>query len=252
MGFVVYSGLWIALIALGLLHAAAAALQVALPPRLTALVALGSFSVYNLDRLRDFAGDARDKPRRGQFVQRNERELGWLSAAAGTAAIVLTVQSGWRTSFLLGAVGLLSLVHPWLKRVPGFKPLYIGLSWMLVVTGLPLIAGGLPVSRGVNELWPLGAAIVANVLACDVADHEAEALWLGEGGVWNLALAIALLGAASLLVLPMPSRTLGLVPLALLLALPPRRRDEHYVALGLDGALLVGAMAALGWMRWLG
>ena len=40
---------------------------------------------------------------------------------------------------------------------------------MLVVIGLPLAADGLPLSRGWGEMWPLGAAIVANVLACDVA-----------------------------------------------------------------------------------
>ena len=77
MGFVVYTGIWIAAIAVALLLAATAALGASVPWHLPLLVALGS---------------------------------------------------DLRVVLLLTVVALLSLIHPWLKDVPGVKPLYIALS----------------------------------------------------------------------------------------------------------------------------
>ncbi len=249
MKLLLYSGLWISAIAVALTAAVANALEVALPAVLYLLIAMGSFTVYNFDHLKGLRADALTKPRRGRFV-RSHRQLlllAGLIAFLGTAA--LGVLAGWRIAFLLLFVFLLSLVHYRAKRLPMVKPLYIALAWLSVVGGIPTLWEGLPLVRVARDFAPVGLAVFANVLACDAADREAEAQWLGPRTAWNAALVLSAAGAASALLLKGSPRLLGLIPLLLFFSLLPRRDDETYVATFVDGSLLAGALLALFFMR---
>jgi hypothetical protein len=249
MKLLLYSGLWISAIAAALTAAVAGALHVSLPAVLYALIAMGSFTVYNFDRLKGLPADALTKPRRGRFVRshRHLLLLAGLVCFAGTAT--LGVLAGWRIAFLLLFVFLLSLVHHKAKRLPMVKPLYIALAWLCVVGGIPTLWGGLPLLGVMRDFAPVGLAVFANVLACDAADREAEAKWLGHRTAWNAALILSAAGAASALLLKGTPRLLGLIPLLLFLSLLPRRDDESYVATFVDGSLLAGALLALVLMR---
>ncbi len=216
-----------------------------MPFTLYLLVCMGSFTVYNFDRLRGRRSDALTKPRRWRFVQSYHRLLllAGLIGFAGTA--VLGLLAGWGIAFLLLLVFALSLVHHNLKKLPMVKPLYIALAWLIVVGGIPTLWGGLPILGVLRDFAPVGLAVFANVLACDAADREAEAKWLGPAKAWNAALLLSLAGAASALFLRGSPRFLGLIPLLLFLTLLPRRDDEIYVATFVDGSLLGGALLAL-------
>lgn len=249
MKLLLYSGLWISAIAVALTAAVAAALHVALPVVLYALIAMGSFTVYNFDHLKGLRADALTKPRRGRFV-RSHRQfllLAGLIGFLGTA--ILGLLAGWKIAFLLLFVFLLSLVHYWAKRLPMVKPLYIALAWLCVVGGIPTLWGGLALLAVARDFAPVGLAVFANVLACDAADREAEAQWLGARTAWNAALVLSAAGAASAVLLKGDPRFLGLIPLLLFFSLLPRRDHETYVATFVDGSLLAGALLSLVLMK---
>jgi len=249
MKFLLYSGLWISAIAVALTAAVATALHVGLPAVLYALIATGSFTVYNFDHLKGLRADAATKPRRGRFV-RSHRQLLLLAGLIGfLGTAILGLLAGWKIAFLLLFVFLLSLVHHWAKRLPMVKPLYIALAWLGVVGGIPTLRGGLALLAVTRDFAPVGLALFANVLACDAADREAEAQWLGERTAWNAALVLSAAGAASAVLLKGDPRFLGVIPLLLFFSLLPRRDHETYVATFVDGSLLVGALVALVLMK---
>jgi len=244
------SGVWIALIAVVLTGAAARALGLRLPFSMLMMVALGSFAVYTLDRLADRVRDRVTKPRRGRFVGRRTALLFTTAVVAAAVAGVLALLAGPEVSVLMMLVAVLAALHLPLKHIPGVKPTYIAAAWLLVVVGLPVVVARFPPGRAMGELGPLGLALLANVLACDAADREAEARWLGTGAAWNLARGMAAAGVVLGVLDRGALRPLSLVPLATFLALLPRRADPEYTSVFVDGALLAGGLAAWAWMIW--
>jgi len=106
------------------------------------------------------------------------------------------------------------------------------------VVGLPWVMRGdasIPAAAS-----PIALAIVANVLACDAVDREAEAVQIGPWRVWWIARVVAGLGV--IVGWPHPPAA---VPAAMLLAMvrwPVTRRWAEWV---LDGALLAGGLVAI-------
>lgn len=248
--FLVDSGVWIALIAVVLTGAAARALGLRLAVSLLAMVALGSFAVYSLDRLADRVRDGATKPRRVRFVGRHTRFLFTTALVAAAIAGLLALLAGPEVSFLMMLVAVLAAMHLPLKHIPGVKPAYIAVAWLLVVVGLPVVVARIPLDRALGELGPLGLALLANVLACDAADREAEARWLGPRATWNLARGVAAAGLVLGVLDRDALRPLSFVPLATLLALLTRRANPEYTGVFVDGALLAGGLAAWAWMIW--
>ena len=143
-------------------------------------------------------------------------------------------------AILVGVCGL-ALVHARLRHLPWAKPLYITTAWIGVVIGLPwVLRGPGPVPA---VLVPLSLAVVANVLACDAVDREAEAAQIDPRKVWWLARVLALIGMIAGLMSP-GVRVIAVVPGFLLLALIPWPASRRWAERGLDGALLLGALLA--------
>jgi len=168
----------------------------------------------------------------------------WVLPAAPAAILGLRLPAG--AIAILVCVCALALVHARLRQLPWAKPLYITVAWISVVIGLPwVIRGPGPVP---GALAPLALAVVANVLACDAVDREAEAAQIDPRKVWWLARILALIGVVVGLMSPGAQATAA-VPAILLLALIPWPASRQWAERGLDGALLAGALLASFLMR---
>jgi hypothetical protein len=232
------SGALVAIVALTLVHAVARTLGAELDLRVSVVVGAGTWAVYAFDRLVD---DRIDRPARADFVRRNRR---WMRAGAVVAAgvaVVAGLKLPPRAIGLLAAVVLLALLHARLRHLPWIKPLYIALAWLAVVVGLPAVLVAAPLERVLADLAPIGLAILANVIGCDVTDGEAEARAIGPDRAWWVARALALGGIAAAFV--GPQRSLVWVPLTMLVALAPGPRPAAYTHV-LDAALGIGALLA--------
>lgn len=220
MRFLIDSGIWVALCATSLLGAAARSMGVNVDARLIAVTALGTLGVYGFDR----------------WMVRRSGRPGWLLPALG--AVVAGSGLPIAAIAILAGVCLLAMVHHWLREVPWFKPVYIAVAWLGVVVGLPWVLDGEGPVPG--AALPIALAIVANVLACDAADREAEAAQIGPVRVWWIARAIAATGVAA----GWPEPAVA-VPAAMLVALMRWPVSREWTAWVLDGALLFGGVLAI-------
>lgn len=242
----VFSGLWVAMAAAALVVAVTLALGAAPDPRVVTLAFAGTFAVYGVDRVRDHARDAERAPVRSAFVRRNRRLLAACIAVSGAIAAACALALGPRTVVLAGVAGAIGLLHRRLKERILFKAGYITAVWLIVVVGLPALAA---TPAATTLMWIcalIGPSLLANAIAFNVRDQEALVARLGR----RRALAIAITWAAFPLLLacfaPRDQRPLAAIPLATLLALLGFRSDERYAHVVVDGALLVGAVAACG------
>lgn len=220
MRIVIDSGLWVALCALSLLLASSRSMGVAAEPDLLAVTSLGTLAVYGFDR----------------WIVRRDGKPWWVVFAI--VAVVFGLRLPVSAIRILAGVCTLAVVHHWLREVPWFKPVYIALAWIGVVVGLPWVLRG--AGSAPEAALPLALAIVANVLACDAVDREAEAAQIGPRPVWWIARAVAALGVVA----GWPSPTVA-VPAAMLLALVRRPVTRGWAGWVLDGALLLGGGIAI-------
>lgn len=243
----VFSSLWVAAAATMLAAAASSVLHVPAPARLLAFVFAGTLLVYQLDRLRDVARDRRTSPLRTDFVERHRTLLGATTALAALVALACVPALGRRALAIAALVLALGLLHRHLKRVWFVKPVYITASWLCVTVGLPLAAAGVVPAGTAGVVVVLGAALLANVLASGVRDHEATAARLGARRTLDIARGVSVAGVVAAFLAPAAVRSLAFVPLATLGTLLAFRPGERYGLLVVDGALVVGALAALAW-----
>lgn len=187
---------------------------------LLAVTALGTLGVYGFDR----------------WMVRRTGKPWWVLPVLAAAGIGMTLPGA--AIRILAGVCALALVHHWLREVPWFKPVYIALAWLGVVVGLPwVIRGDGPIPAAA---LPIALAIVANVLACDAVDREAEAAQIGPRRVWQIARLVA--GVGVVVGWPAPAAA---VPAAMLLAMVRWPVTRWWAERGLDGALLVGGIVAI-------
>ncbi|RKZ13251.1 hypothetical protein DRQ32_01990 [bacterium] len=219
----VRSGIWVGACAVALLAASARSMGVGPDFGLLALAGLGTAGVYGFDR----------------WATRGGSPAGWILPCL--VAGVLGLRQPPQAILILVAVCALALVHVRLRDLPWAKPVYIALAWIGVVVGLPWVLRGsapAPVALG-----PVALAIAANVLACDAVDREAEAAQIAPKKVWWIARAVAAAGVA--VAFAMGAAPLATIPGCLLLALVRWPADRRFAERVLDGALLVGALAAI-------
>jgi hypothetical protein len=148
----------------------------------------------------------------------------------------------------LAPVLLIGLLHRRLKRFAPAKAAYVTACWLCVVVGLPSVLAAHPTHIG----WVaaiLAASIGANAIASNLRDFEAGVERDGErnGAVVALrtARAIAGLGVGLCVLAPDPVGTLLAVPLFTLIALARFQSTERFGLFIVDGALLIGALAAV-------
>jgi len=251
MDALVFSGLWVGMIAAGLARATAGAIPGAVAGWTPLLAASGAVVVYCVDRLRDVDRDRSTRPHRSAFIEHHRPKLLALTGLAAALAAWGVLRSGLRAFWLCATVFALGLLHRRLKRVSAVKWAYVTGSWVAITVGLPVLAEGADPSALAPALiaWPiavLGATIGGNLVASDLRPGidpfpSARGLWLARGLVG--------VGVACGALAPMPVRSLVWIPIAELICLARFRRDERYGLFFVDGALLAGALLALATQR---
>jgi hypothetical protein len=241
-----FSSVWVAAAAGALCVSSSLAMGVTPAFSVAGIAVSGTLFVYNVDRLRDFDRDRATTPQRSAFVARNRGLLVALTAIAGLVSLAFAYSVGPGPTLLLLPVLAAGLAHRRLKRIPFAKSAYITAAWLLVVVGVPAVAE----PAAANVAWTmgiLGSAIFANAIASNVRDAEAAVVRFGRGPVLNSARLFAALGLLLGAAAPPAVRPLVAVSLATLAALVAFRAGERYGLIVVDGALLVGALLAVGW-----
>jgi hypothetical protein len=244
-----FSGIWPASVAAGLIAACGLVLvdSPSLGPLATAMAlgTAGTLVVYNIDRLRDLHRDRTTAPARSAFVERHREALIALSVASAGACLPLAAMLPSTTWWACGVALGLGLFH---RRLKGghraFSVFYVTLAWLAVVLGIPAatFAGELQSPLGVAIVASaLGPSIAANLIASDLRGQSLDKLTRRRlrTGTW-----IALAGCLG----PLAAsgfRPLIAIPVAVCASLAGFRPSEYYGLLGLDGALLLGSLAAI-------
>jgi len=239
----VFSNLWMAAAAAALVAASSRAMGTAVRPEAVGLAFAGTLVVYNVDRLRDLHRDQFASPDRSAFVEEHEGRLIALTCAAAIASLCLLVSAGWRAGLLLLPIFAAGLLHRRIKRFENLKILYVAAAWTCVGFGLP--AALAPDAQSLHWVAPiLALTMVANVIAFNVRDEAAGVERVRRPYALQIAHACTILAAGLGVLAPYPADALIAIPLATLLALVAYRPKERFSPLFVDGALLVGSLAA--------
>ena len=215
------------------------------PFRDAALIGTGAFIIYTLDRLRDTRRDRTTSPDRTAFVERHRGRLTLALAAAAIGFGGLLFAAPRDVALLCVAIGTIGLFHRRLKRGAALKALYVSVAWSLACVGVPWLSAGRPSTGGVTAaiLFP---PLLANLVASNLRDGEGELLRHRPATLLTITRAIALAGVAAAALAPPTLRPLAWIAVAEWAALLGFRKDERYGLVVIDGALFVGAIAAIG------
>jgi hypothetical protein len=214
--------------------------------RWAALAAIGTFIVYNLDRLRDTVRDRETSPDRTTFVERHRRGLMGAVVIAGLAFASLLFTAPPEILAITLVIGGVGLLHRRIKKAAALKALYVTLAWIGVCIGIPWIASGRPQSG----LWIaviLMPILIANLIVSNLRDDETQLFRGRPDIVLRVAVGLTILGALLALLAPARLLPFGWLALAEFLAVLGFRRGERYGLLVIDGALLVGA--GIAWLH---
>jgi hypothetical protein len=242
-----YSSILAAGVAGALTAAASWAFGLPIDVAVVGLASSGTLVVYNIDRLRDLQRDRVLAPLRSNFIERNFKPLGVITILAAVSSAIFALQLSRSAWGLCAGILAMGLLHRRLKRIRGIKTVYLTSSWLAVVLGLPLLESQLDPSPGADQIYwvstILGCAILSNLMASNL-DRRVDAHRAHLGA----AIVIAGLGIGFALLSPPTLRGLAMIPAAEFVALARFREGERYRAVVVDGALLIGACAAIVYM----
>jgi len=241
-----WSSLWLATAAALLTTACARALGLDPAPPWLGLAFGGTLFVYAIDRLRDLARDRGSAPARTAFVERHRTVLVSLAAIGVVVAAACALPLPPPALALMAAVAALGLLHRRLKRWLVVKPAYLTFAWTAVPVGLPA-ASDASAQHVAPVAFVVGTTVLANVALSNLRDREGLAGRLGTRRALGLAAGLCAVALTAALLGPMAVRPLAALPLAMAAAVGFFRPTERYGAGVVDGALLVGAVIALGW-----
>lgn len=258
----VYSNVYIALLATASLWQSSLLLDAALPWPLIGLVFFATLAHYNLDRLLEYQHFAASKQARLNWLgQRKMALLLFTLVAALAAAYFLSLQTTavvrWVALLVIVALGY-SLFFSGLKNqrelawLGALKPLLIGFVWMGMGPGLLLVVLQLPLSE--HWVWLLSQVLFIGALCLpfDYRDREQDR----EKGIQSLALRLPNAAFGRLLLglllvhwglfnLSFPGYSLWLLPttaFTMWLGLRSLNRNKEWLyVFGIDG--LIGLQA---------
>lgn len=223
--------------AAALLLAASRAMGVSANGESAALAASGTLVVYNVDRLRDLRADRATSPQRTAFIEQNRVPILVLTVFAGIGSGWLALQASGEVLLLCGGVLGLGLLHRRLKQQDAWKGLYVTAAWVGVTAGIPaLSAPDAPAMPWVLAIY--SGAIGANLIATQLRQQFTKPGLLKAACLAAASLLAALLGPAAV-------GPLVCIPGCVGLALAGFRPGERYGLVVVDGALLLGGVAAL-------
>jgi hypothetical protein len=213
------------------------------------LTGCGAFIIYNLDRLRDVERDGLTSPRRTEFVSRHRRLLYVAIGIACVAFAAILWTEPLSATLLCAAIGSVGFLHRRLKHVAILKTVYVSLAWVSACVGLPWLASeqvGLAPWIGII----LFGCLSSNLIASNLRDDEVTFVRMSSRSVVRVARWIVLIAIGATLLAPTPLRPLVWIPICEGVALAAYRPTERYGHLAVDGALLVGALAASIQIAW--
>ncbi len=213
-----------------------------------ALVASAAFLIYNLDRLRDVARDGAASPRRSAFVLRHRRPLILATAVAALGVAGLIVTAPVRTALLCIPIGAVGVFHRRLKDDFRWKVAYVASAWTAACVGIPWLSarGDVSLESAGWALAVVGPSLVANLIASNLRDGKAIDSAGRSASALVAARCTAIAATALVLVAPDALAPLALIPAAEAIALWFFRATERYGQFAVDGALLAGALVAVG------
>lgn len=241
-----FSSLLAAAIGFGLSFVSSLALDAPEPLHWALLTSAGTFVIYNLDRLRDTSRDLSTSPDRTAFIEGHREKLTLAVAAASILFGGLLFSAPTRVIYLCLAIGLVGLFHRRIKHASAFKAVYVSLAWVAACVGIPWLARGGNAARA-DAAWAAGilaSALIANLIASNVRDGEAQFRPSRPEHALTIAAACAVIGMLLTRLAPAAVAPLGWIPLAEVVALLRFQKSERYGLLVIDGALLVGSLAA--------
>jgi hypothetical protein len=239
----VFSSLWVGGAAGALSAAASLGMGMTISWTVVAVAMAGTVFVYDVDRLRDLPRDLETTPERSAFVARNYGALRALAVGAGVVSLCLVLSLGSRAALILVPALALGLLHRRIKAFAWGKSSYITAAWLVVVVGLPAMAG----SEAQRIGWVtsiLAGSLFANAIASNVRDREAAVAHLGVGRALAVARGSAVIGVGLAAAAPPGARALAVIPALTLASLVLFRSEERYGLVVVDGALLVGGLVA--------
>jgi 4-hydroxybenzoate polyprenyltransferase len=186
--FLMFSSLYVAIAAGGMVYTSC--FIQGIPPNglILLVMALVSFSVYNLNRKTDEEEDAINHEQRFQFTKKFERPLFFAALCSyGIAIFIGALQGIWSLAVVM--IPLISgilysvpfLPATWqyrrLKEIPVMKNLVVATAWALPLSLIPvLFSSSLPgMSTAVALLFFLNYVFIASILP-DIRDREGDAL----------------------------------------------------------------------------
>jgi hypothetical protein len=241
---IAFSSLLVATVGFALTSVASLVLVSPQPLHWSLLSGLGTFIIYNLDRLRDTTRDRDTSPGRTAFIEAHRDQLTYAVALAAVAFGGLLMRAPRGIGALCIGIGLVGLLHRRIKRAAAIKAVYVSLAWVAACVGIPWLAAGRPLAG----FW-LGAIMLpilsANLIASNLRDNEIQVLPTRPDLALRFARALTLLALVIALIAPARFAAVGWIAAAQGLALVGFREGERYGLLVVDGALLAGSLIAL-------
>lgn len=233
--------------AIGFALSAVASLALGAPDPLhwAGLAGTGTFIIYSLDRLRDTAQDRSTSPQRTAFIEGHRRALVGAVGIAALAFGAMLLHAPRSIALLCAGIGLVGLWHRRLKGAAVWNVLYVALAWVAACVGMPWIAAGRP-STGPWVAGLLFAILIANLIASGLRDDEGALISHARARTGlRIATGAALLALGLAWIAPARIAPIGWIALAEVLAVQGFRDSERYGLLVVDGALLLGSVAAV-------
>jgi len=205
---------------------------------LLVLIFSGTFTVYNIDHLRDLDKDNQTNPKRVKFIKDNKTLILILTTISFMISCSVIFLTGFEILYFLILPFLLGILHRRLKWVPLTAAFYITLSWLTVTVLLP--------AYSVNKVPHviLLSSILGIILFFNAYSSSLRYKFYAMKYVrYMLYLSLGVI----LVVLGLRGKYLGIIPLAFFttMALTNFMEDEDYEDIFFDGLQLSGAILSI-------
>jgi len=186
--FIMFSSAYVAIAAAGMVYTSCFIQGIDLNAAIVGVMALISFSVYNLNRKTDEVEDEINHKKRFIFTKTFEKPLFYAAIVAYTIALGISLLYGIQ-ALIITTIPLISgilysvpiMPATWryrrLKEVPAIKNLVVAVAWALPLSLLPVfITSSSPGwMTGITALFFFNYVFIASILP-DIRDREGDAL----------------------------------------------------------------------------
>lgn len=188
LDFIMFSSTYVAIAAVGMVYTSCFIQGIHWNVSILMVMALVSFSVYNLNRKTDEEEDEINHQQRFTFTKKFEKPLFYTALTAYGLALIIGAYYGF-PALVITTIPLISgilysvplLPAQWgyrrLKEIPVVKNLVVALAWSLPLSLLPVYMTGVSpgFSTGITLLFFASYVFIASILP-DIRDREGDAI----------------------------------------------------------------------------